>query len=176
MFGRLFKKTTWTEKTLSNITEMLPNIEQLSLTSQVVKMSVDRIQETVGKDISADSQYCIYSFELGAMQHALGSLCDLSVFDSQQRLMFIIYSIFYNEVKEHRITSDAQWEVMANDYHRACNDKYKAFRQFGYDSDIEKTSMQSTGKPSCESLTIKLIQQLESSTHILTKSGAVEKR
>lgn len=176
MFSRLFKKTTWTEKTLYNINKMLPNIEQLSLTSQLVKLSVDRIQEAVGKDISADSQYCIYSFELGAMQHALGSLCDLSVFDSQQKFMFIIYSIFYNEVKEHRITSDAQWEVMANDYYRACSDKYKAFRQFGYNSDIENSSMQSTGKPSNQSLTIKLIQQLESSTHLLTKSGDVEKR
>ena len=176
MFGRLFKKITWTEKTLSNITEMLPNIEQLSLTSQMVKMSVGRIQETVGKDISADSQYCIYSFELGAMQHALSSLCDLSAFDSQQRFMFIIYSVFYNEVKENRITSDAQWEVIANDYHRACNDKYKAFRQFGYDSDIEKSSEQDSSNPSSESIAIKVIQQLESSTHLLTKSGSIEKR
>lgn len=176
MFNKLFKRKSWTEKTISNITNMLPNIEQLSLTSQLVKMSVERIQESVGKDISIDSQYCIYSFELGAMQHALSSFCDLSVFDSQQRFMFLTYPILFNEVKEYRITSDVQWEVISQDYHRACADKYKSFRQLGYDSDKEKSSVKSIIKLSSESLIVKLIQQLESSSHILAKNGSVEKR
>jgi hypothetical protein len=175
MFGKLFKKSSLSDKTLSNISEILPNIEQLSLTSQLIKMSIERIQQAVGKNISTDSQYCIYSFELGAMQHALKSLCDLSVFDSQQRFMFLIYAIFYNEVKNEKITSDAAWEILANDYHRACSDKFKAFRQFGFDSNFENSSRDNSDNPSSEHLTTKLIQQLEADTHILTKSGSIKK-
>ena len=166
----------WNKTNIEAIQKMVPDIEPISIMSQLAKININNIKEDLLEPLLEDTKLAIISFELGANTNIVEKFYDLTKFDGLSRFRLVMCSILYHDLIEGKITTENEWSLLMNEYSQAWTPRFKLFWELGYQFDEELSNSEPQPTPSALNMCSQLIKQINQQTHILLANGLVEER
>ena len=167
---------SWNKTNIKAIQKMVPDIEPISIMSQLARININNIKEELLEPLLEDTKLAIISFELGANTNIVERLYNLNNLDGLTRFRLVMCAILYHDLIEEKITTENEWSLLMNEYRQAWTPRFKFFWELGYQFEEELSSSDAYHTTSAFNVARQLIKQINQQTHILLANGLIEER